>query len=250
MKSQLVRTRELLPPDIEAMYSLLCTHFEGVKQEVFDADLAKKNWVILLKDEATDTLKGFSTIVMHETENECEVLSVVYSGDTIVDPSAWSSSVLSQAWIAAVNKLRCEYPRGRLYWLLICSGYRTYRFLTTFWKEFYPRHNASTPPRIKALMEFLSRSQFGNYYDSQAGIVRFPYPQVLREGLRGIPSERQKNPHIRFFETQNPGHLQGDELVCLTEISEENLTRAGRKMWFATPKGERESEGVILSIAG
>lgn len=233
MKSRLVRIEDLSKEDVEDMYSLLSTHFEDVKRDVFNADLANKNWVILLKDANIDQLKGFSTLLMYNTVFEGEPLSVVYSGDTIMDPSAWSSSVLSRTWIASVNKLRHEYSQGRLYWLLISGGYRTYRFLPIFWREFYPRYDTATPSRILSLIEFLSRDRFGNYYDEKAGVVRFPHPQVLRGGLRGIPEERLQDPHIQFFEKHNPGHLQGDELVCLTEICEENLTSAGRRMWFA-----------------
>ncbi|MFH7029318.1 MAG: hypothetical protein ACHBN1_28975 [Heteroscytonema crispum UTEX LB 1556] len=56
---------------------------------------------------------------------------------------------------------------------------------------------------------------------------------MLRGCLKGIPQERLQDPHIQFFALHNPGHLQGDELVCLTEICEENLTPAGKRMWFA-----------------
>ena len=233
MKTRLVCSEKLPHPERDAMYSLICAHFEGVKREVFEADLNKKNWVILLEDES-NTLKGFSTLLMYETEFEGP-LCVVYSGDTIVDPSAWSSSALSRAWISAVKELHFEYPQRKLYWMLISSGYRTYRFLPTFWKEFYPRYDASTPTRTEELIEFLARDRFGKCYDKIAGVVRFPHPHVLRVGLRGIPSERLKDPHICFFGEKNPGHLQGDELVCLTEICEENLTSAGWRMWFASP---------------
>lgn len=235
MKANLVRTEKLSLEDQDAMYFLLSSHFGGVKREVFEADLDQKNWVILLQDNESNALKGFSTLLMYETEFEGEILAVVYSGDTIMDPSAWSSSALSRAWIASVNKLRQEYPRGRLYWLLISSGYRTYRFLPTFWNEFYPRYDASTPERTEKLMKSLAGGLFGKFYDEESGVVRFPHPHVLRDGLRGIPEERLKDAHINFFQTQNPGHMQGDELICLTEICEENLTLAGRRMWFASP---------------
>jgi hypothetical protein len=205
MQARLVEVQQLLGSDRNAMYSLLNTHFEGVKPELFESDLERKNWVILLEDQETKTLKGFSTLLVYETQFEGEVLSVVYSGDTIVDPSAWSSSLLPRAWIASIHFLRDKYPNGKLYWLLISSGYRTYRFLPIFWKEFYPCYDTPTPPRI----------------------------QVLREKLCGIPQERLKDSHIHFFQTKNSGYEQGDELVCLTEIKEENLTKAGRRMWFA-----------------
>ncbi len=233
MKSRLIRIADLSKEDAEGMYLLLSSHFESVKRSVFDADLANKNWVILIEDEKTEKLKGFSTLLIYKTKFEGENFSVVYSGDTIIDPSAWSSSILSRAWIAAVNKLRHEYCQGKLYWLLISGGYRTYRFLPIFWQEFYPRYDVPTPKHISELMAFLASDRFGKYYDEQAGVVRFPHPYVLRDGLRGIPPERLQDPHIQFFRKRNPGNIQGDELVCLTEISEDNLTRAGRRMWFA-----------------
>lgn len=242
MKGSLIRTENLLPHQREKMYLLLSTHFNGVKPEVFDTDLLEKNWVILLEDQQQKALQGFSTLKIYETEFAGEVISVVYSGDTIVDPSAWSSSVLSKTWINSVNQLRQQYSKGKLYWLLICSGYRTYRFLPTFWKEFYPRYDTATPAKTSALLKFLAQNQFGKYYDEERGIVRFPCPQILKNELLEIPTERLKNSHINFFLKKNPGYIQGDELVCLTEISESNLTHAGRKMWFTESSEKREEE--------
>jgi hypothetical protein len=233
MKSQLIHIHNLSSKDIESMYFLLGNHFEGVKQDVFEADLNNKNWVILLHDENTHQLKGFSTLLMYDLEFEGEKLSIVYSGDTIVDPSAWSSSALSRSWISSVKQLRREYAQGKLYWLLISSGYRTYRFLPIFWREFYPRYDAATPSHISGLMEFVCRDRFADYYDSHVGVVRFPHPHQLGNCLKGIPKERLQDSHIQFFALRNPNHEQGDELVCLTEICEENLTSAGKRMWFA-----------------
>ena len=67
--------------------------------------------------------------------------------DTIVRRDAWGSSALPRTWIASVNALRRHYPRGRYYWLLITSGYRTYRFLPLFWRNFAPCFDEPTPMR-------------------------------------------------------------------------------------------------------
>jgi hypothetical protein len=233
MKARIVATKDLTLPEREAMYGLLSNYFLGVRRDVFNADLSQKNWVILIEQELTDTLKGFSTIAIYHTHFCGEILTVVYSGDTIMDPSGWSSSILSKAWIAAVKMLRLQYPQGKFYWLLICSGYRTYRFLPTFWQEFYPRHNISTPPEVFELIEFLAKDLFGDSYHPDTGIVRFSHPQMLADKLPGIPLEKLQDPQIKFFSDRNPNHSLGDELVCLTEINENNLTPAGKRMWFA-----------------
>jgi hypothetical protein len=231
--ARLVRVSQLLLPDRNAMYGLLQRHFDGVQRSVFDADLAQKNWAILLEDE-TGLLKGFSTLLFYQTEFRGEACSVVYSGDTIVDPSAWSSSILSRAWIGTVNSLKQQYP-GKLYWLLISSGYRTYRFLPTFWQEFYPRYDAVMPSDLQALIHHLCQQQFQEAYDAKTGIIRFSQPQVLRQHLLAIAPQRLADPHVRFFAERNPDYNLGDELACLTEIAEHNLTAAGRRMWFSTP---------------
>ena len=248
MNNQLICTGDLSPLDVEEMFLLLSTHFKGVKRDVFHNDLDNKNWVILLRDELTQELKGFSTFLMYNTWFENENVSIVFSGDTIVDPSAWSSSALSVSWISSINKLRQQYCKGKLYWLLISGGYRTYRFLPLFWKEFYPRYDKATPEHILHFMQDLAIKRFGENYDINSGVVRFPHPHVLRNGLLGIPVERLRDPHIRFFQTLNPGHLNGDELVCFTEICEENLTRAGGRMWFAHSKSSDEIQNSTLKI--
>jgi hypothetical protein len=247
MNSKLISTKDLSSLDVEQMFSLLNNHFKGVKRDVFNNDLDSKNWVILIKDEQTLELKGFSTLLMYDTWFENENISIVFSGDTIVDPSAWSSSALSTGWISSINKLRNEYSKGKLYWLLISGGYRTYRFLPLFWKEFYPCYDNPTPERILQLMQDLSIKRFGENYNIKTGVVRFPHPHILRDGLHGIPTQRLRDRHIQFFQTLNPGHLNGDELVCFTEICEENLTRAGRRMWFANTK-EGENQNSVLEI--
>ncbi|WP_272128635.1 hypothetical protein [Spirulina sp. CS-785/01] len=218
------------------MFLLLNTHFKGVKWEVFLQDLSEKNWVILFTDTDTNQLKGFSTLLMYNTPYHGETISIVYSGDTIIDPSAWSNSTLARSWILAVNQLKTEFALGKLYWLLISGGYRTYRFLPIFWKEFYPCYQFPTPVNIQNLINFLANEKFAQQYDKTAGVVRFQHPHQLRDPLKGIPPNRLSDPHIRFFAEKNPGHVQGDELVCLTEICPENLTKAGQRMWFAQPR--------------
>ena len=233
MKSQLVPVSELSAGDRAGMFHLLQQHFSGVRIDIFQADLVEKNWALLLRDE-TGSLKGFSTILFYSTQFGGKPIRVVYSGDTIMDPSAGSSVALAKSWINAITSLKALYSGGKLYWFLISSGYRTYRFMPTFWQAFYPSYTGPTPSTMQQLMDALATERFGDRYDLHSGVVRLEHPQQLRDQLAGIPEERLIDPHIRFFDERNPGHVNGDELVCLTEICEDNLTRAGRRMWVTT----------------
>lgn len=224
----IVPRAELLLAQTDEMFELLSHYFDGVTQAQFARDLTEKNWVVLVRRDLR--LVGFSTLLVYETSFEGEPVSIVYSGDTIVAPEAWGTTALARGWITAVNQLRERYPRGRYYWLLLTSGFRTYRFLPVFWRDFYPCFNAPTPSGIRRLRDQLAAERFGEQFDSISGIVRFDHPQRLRGELKIIPTERTADPHVAFFAAQNPGHVNGDELVCLTELSYENLTAAGRRM--------------------
>jgi hypothetical protein len=166
------------------MYGLLCSHFAGVTRERFAADLAEKSWALLLEDE--EGLRGFSTLLLYEsTPPGEEVCTVVYSGDTIVDLAAWGSAALPRCWIAAVRRLRELHPTGRLWWLLLTSGFRTYRFLPVFWRDFWPRHDAQIPPEVRIRLDWLAREKLGPLYLETAGVVRFAQSQRLAGDLAG-----------------------------------------------------------------
>jgi len=226
--SRLVAQCELENDHKLQMFDLLSTHFEGVSESQFRRDLNEKNWVLLI--ERLGKLVGFSTIHAYETTYNGNPFSVIYSGDTIVSPDAWNTPSLPRGWIEAVAQLRRRYPRGPYLWLLLTSGFRTYRLLSLFWHDFYPRWDTPTPVLQGELLKHLARERFGSRYDATKGVVRFENPQRLRADLACIPSGRHADPHIAFFASRNPGHAQGDELVCLAELIPSNLTRAGQRM--------------------
>ncbi len=209
-----------------AMLELLQRHFDGVSESQFTLDLSEKNSVLLLLRE--DRVVGFSTFAVYESWFQNETVTVLYSGDTIVAPEAWNSTALARGWISAVRTLRSEKPSQRCVWLLLTSGFRTYRFLPVFWREFYPslENRTQTP----MLLEHLARERFAEQYLSDQGVVRFAQPQRLSGRLKDVPVGRRRDPHIDFFLKRNPGWIEGDELVCLTELRDENLTPAGRRM--------------------
>lgn len=208
------------------MYGLLDRHFAGVDRAGFEADLAGKGWAVLLE---TDVLVGFSTFRLDRQRVGGREDTVVYSGDTIVEPGAWGSTVLPRTWIRGVRALHEDSGGGPVWWLLLTSGFRTYRFLPVFCRTWHSGPVAGGS-RMAAVAECLARRRFGDRYDPATGIVRLARPQRLREPLLEIPPERRDDPHVRRFLELNPGHARGDELVSVAPLDDGNLTRAGRRM--------------------
>jgi hypothetical protein len=218
-----------------AMFDLLATFFTGVDELTFETDLKEKSHVILLEDDG-GVVRGFSTLLIYQTEVPGVDATIVYSGDTIVDRDWWGSLALPVSWLRAVRTLSSD-PHAdaadaagarTVYWLLLTSGFRTYRFLPVFWRDFCPRYDSAA--QAKDLMDALAEERFGQQYDAARGIVRFARPQVLVPELLDVPSGRALDEHVAFFLERNPGYTRGDELVCLTNLSDSNLTGAGRRI--------------------
>lgn len=210
------------------LFALLDRHFEGVQEAQFARDLDEKDWVLRVLHDGR--LVGFTTLQLYTAQAGGAPLNVIYSGDTIMAPEAWGSPALARGWIHLVRTLQQARPDERWCWLLLSSGFRTYRFLPVFWRHFWPRHDAEASAEDASLLATLAHARFGDAFDASAGVVRFAHPQRLRAPLLGIPDGRSDDPHVRYFLARNPGHAAGDELVCLTMLHEDNLTAAGRRM--------------------
>lgn len=219
---------DLSPATLSSMFTLLQQHFLYAEYALFTADLENKNWCLTLEDD--NRVVGFSTFAVYASPAGIVDDPVLCSGDTIVDPAVRGSTHFLAAWIHTVTRLRREYGTPRFHWLLIVSGFRTYRLLPVFWRTFYPRHDCAAPAQVQRTMNQLAGERFGAQFNAQHGVVRLPIPQVLRHACDRDPQSRKADPHIEFFQRTNPGHDRGDELVTLSELSDANLTAAGRRV--------------------
>ncbi|MEB3188271.1 MAG: hypothetical protein VKP72_12625 [bacterium] len=224
------------------MFELLSTFFDGATRPDFEADLDEKRWVVLLSDRTSGELQGFSTLMLLEVEVEGEVIQAVFSGDTIVHRDFWGEAELASVWGRFVFSLTEFMPGRRLFWFLISKGYRTYKFLPVYFNSFYPRHDVPTPKFEAALMRALAERKYPGHYNPEKGILHFAGGKDrLVPDLAEVSESRLRDPHIRFFQERNPGYVNGDELVCLAELSAANLRPIAHRILARKSSGEEGS---------
>ncbi|MBI5017963.1 MAG: hypothetical protein HZB55_21050 [Deltaproteobacteria bacterium] len=228
LEGRVVRRHDLPSGTRRGMWGLLTQHFVNAERQRFDRDLDEKEWVVLLEDPDSGRLRGFSTIQRIEARIGGRPAVAYYSGDTIVQQGFWGERVLPILWSRHVFGLASAEPTPA-YWFLISSGYKTYRFLPVFFREFYPRWDRPTPSEAKRLLDAFGRLKFSGEYDPARGVVSFAEPAPLRRGVADLTAGRLADPHVAFFAAANPGHERGDELACLTELCAANVTPAGRR---------------------
>jgi hypothetical protein len=219
------------------MFDLYAGHYKSVSRKLFLRDLANKDWVVLMRD-GEGEIQGFSTLSLREfdAEEADGRIRVLFSGDTVIDRAYWGTQALAFEWLRFAGKIKAREPTP-LYWLLISKGHRTYRYLSAFSLDYWPRHDRAIPVSVQQMKDRLAFAYFGHHYDSQRGIVVFKESRgELAPDLARIPPEDLLRPEVVFFLRSNPGYRRGEELVCLTELSPANLKPLAKRIFLAGMK--------------
>jgi len=229
LQGEVRASRELAKTDVDRMFCLMDMHFEGMDRDRFDADLAEKDTVLLLRHDETGVVEGFSTSMCIDTELDGQSIRAVFSGDTIINRDYWGEKTLGVVWLRHVLDIQRRSQGRRVYWFLISMGYKTYRLMRLFFADYWPRHSKPTPSFETRLISHLGTLKFGSHYDVDAGLVSFGgRRERLRCGVADVDDARQKDPDVAFFVERNPRWADGDELVCVAEIHPDNIRP---RMW-------------------
>ncbi len=213
------------------MWNLYRRFYAGTDRGLFDRDLAQKDSLLLLNDSA-GRIQGFSTIAIGTTDFEQRPIRYVFSGDTIIERAWWGTQALAFSWLRYAGEIKRERPDMPLFWFLIVKGHRTFRYLPAFAREFYPHWQRVTPARIGALMNKLARERFGDAFDDVDGVIRYPASHGhLAEPFAEANEREAGREDVSFFLRRNSGYRNGDELVCLCELAEENLRPLARRLF-------------------
>ena len=211
------------------MQNLYLAHYDGSTADQVRVDLQDKDEAILIFSRGT--LVGFTTLKTYDYKWEGQDIRIVYSGDTVVDREHWGQQALAFTWIARMGAIRQEKPDLPMYWFLIVKGHRTFKYLPVFGRSFYP-HWVEDRSDLKPLADALAQQKFGKDYNPATGVVEFPKSRGHLKPDLALPTEEEKTrDSVRFFLERNPNYLQGHELVCLCEISEQNMKPLTRRIF-------------------
>jgi len=222
LKSVVLQVEKMTTEQTDTMYAIMEVYYGNTSYNAFIGELKKKRDVVLLLDEQ-GIIRGFTTLAVFPYDEQTQLL---YSGDTIVEKEYWGRHNLSQAWINNAM-LYAEDFDGVTYWFLLSKGYKTYKYLNTFFNVYYPRVDTETPTNIQHIIDTFAKQQYGEKYRNGVWIAGNDFLKDEYD-FTGEAAKRDKS--TAFFLEKNPGYMNGDELICLCEISVNNLNKVGRRV--------------------
>ncbi len=234
---QIELANSLSPRELQQMLTLMQSYYEGVHPSEFYSDFSEKHWVITLRKHSGEVC-GFSTQVLLPVPGFSDSLAL-FSGDTIIAEAYRGRNNLAGLWGRLALEQIDLFPDKKLYWFLISKGYKTYRYLSLFFEEYYPKQGVVIPPNYLSVIHRLAEWKFGNRYDAESGIVRATeHGCHLRPDVAPVLNHRLRDPTVTFFVESNPGHTLGDELCCLAPLNRQNFTSVAYRVIAAASTTE------------
>jgi hypothetical protein len=213
----------------ETFYRLLCQSFLRVSWSDFMRDFQEKDAVMILRKEHDEgEIVGWSTLMVLTLSLPDQEVKGIFSGDTAVLPEYRSSTGLGVELSRYFMHVREQFPQHTVYYILISKGWRTYKIIPFFFKEFSPRYDKPTSACDKAVMDAFGKMKYPRHYNPATGVITFTPQRLKPESVDAIPVKLDA--HTQFFLRCNPGYLDGHELVCVAKVSPDNFTNALKRL--------------------
>lgn len=215
--------KEYTEAEISAMYSLMDEFYDNTDEAVFRRDFFDKDYCLALYLE-DGKLVGFTTQKVLEIDVDGKKVNGMFSGDTIIHKDYWGDIELFRVWARFWFDFAEKYDE--FYWFLICKGYKTYRIMPLFWKEFYPNYRMETPEYEQKIIDAYASHLYPDEYNSKTGVIEYKkVKDKLKDGVANVGEREMKNKDIAFFCKANPNFADGNDIACLAKIDINILKR-------------------------
>lgn len=220
------------------LYNLMQLEFIGVTWDHFIKDFNEKQHVMVLINESGKVV-GFSTLMEIDLNLGGKMIKIIFSGDTTVMQEYRDSFGFAVELSNFFTRAVVLYPTHEIYYVLISKGWRTYRVLPFFFKEFIPCYNREISKYEKSIMNLFGYKKYPNNYIGTTGLLCFKENvQRLKPECSDAMIPPRNNPHVDFFFQKNPHYLDGTELVCIARVAYCNFTQAITRLLSFSKKEE------------
>ncbi|HEX6690162.1 MAG TPA: hypothetical protein VF110_03355 [Burkholderiales bacterium] len=198
----------------------------GLTQAYYDTDrdfvearLRAHSSLGLIRAQAAGELVGMASVDVYEETFRGRRLAVIFTSHVLLREAHRGHNLIQRLGLRVFLQTRLRHPLLPIYWFFDTFSYKSYLLLSRNLREYWPRHDRPTPEWEGALMAHLAERMYGADWRPEQGIVARSGRKRLRAEAAPIDGEISRAPDLRFFVRSNPGHAEGDMLVCLCPLS-------------------------------
>jgi hypothetical protein len=223
--TQVQRTRDLSPDDWNDIWAL--THeFFDVERDYAEAELRRRERIALFR--MNGALLGMASITIYTDKFRGRRIAVINTSHVLIRENWRGRNLIQKLGFRTFLATRLRYPLRPIYWFFDTFSYKSYLLLPRNFRRFWPRHDEPTPEPRAALMDQLATHLYGPAWRPARGIAVRSGQKRMRAAAAPLATAPDASPDIRFFAAANPGHAEGDMLVCLCPLTLGNWLSVAR----------------------
>ncbi len=177
----------------------------------------------------TGSLVGLVSLDVYRVDWNGRRSVVFFTSSVVIDERFRGRNLVLRTGLRAYLREKSRRPWEPAYWFFDTFSYKSYLLLPRNLDVFWPRRDVPTPLGVSRLIDQLARQRYGDAWSPATGIVRRSGQKRLRSTTAPIDRSLRSDPDVAFFEAANPGHRDGDMLVCLVPLSVRQLAAAAMR---------------------
>ncbi|MFY9512549.1 MAG: hypothetical protein WAQ05_16400 [Rubrivivax sp.] len=201
----------------DEIWRLTC-RFYATERPWVERRLKSFDELLLFRSRADRQLVGMAAMAEDVITFQGRRVVVIFTQHTVVDPRYRGHNLLQRAAVRRMWRCWLDHPLKPRYWAFDTSSARGYLLLPGNLRDYWPRRNAETPAwEAQFIAEYGSR-RYGEAWQG-AGTVRASPKKRLLPTAAPLRADASRQPELAFFEQRNPGHADGDALLCLVPLT-------------------------------
>jgi hypothetical protein len=205
----------------------LTEEFYDVHREYAEAELRRRQNIAMFR--MNDSLLGMAAIDIFPVEFRGTTLIVIHTAHVLIREAWRGRNLLQKLGARTFLATRLRHPLRPIYWFYDTFSYKSYLLLPRNFREFWPRFDAPTPEPRAALIDQIATRLYGPAWRPAQGVVERSGQKRMRHSAAPLVLGPGADPQVAFFSRANPGHAEGDMLVCLCPLTLSNWLSLARK---------------------
>ena len=219
-------TGAITPAEWDDIWALTSEFFD-VERNYAEAELRKRQSIATFR--MNGALLGMAAIDIQAAEFRGRSLAVISTAHVLIRENWRGRNLIQKLGIRMFLRARLRFPLRPIYWFFDTFSYKSYLLLPRNFHTYWPRHDQPTPEPRAALIDQLATREYGPAWRPARGIAVRSGQKRLRETTAPLELRTDADPSLEFFARMNPGHAEGDMLVCLCPLTLSNLLSVARK---------------------
>jgi hypothetical protein len=219
-------THALTPAQWEEIW-LLTAEFYDVERDYAEDELRRRQRIAMFR--MNDALLGIAAIDIDPAEFRGRKIVVISTAHVLIRENWRGRNLVQKLGLRTFLGARLRYPLRPIYWFFDTFSYKGYLLLPRNFRTFWPRYETPTPEPCAALIDQLATQRYGPAWRPARGVAVRSGRKRLRATTAPLVLSADADPQLEFFARANPGHAEGDMLICLCPLTTANWFSVAEK---------------------